>query len=110
MHSRVVVVGSDTAELYRSLFYLDDPNAALQVIEAGSTYDLSTLPQGKDWALVIGDHPWIGGTSESPTRGFTLVRRDDATTSLDFNMDSRTRLVSRTSGHHGLKHRHVADG
>jgi phosphoglycerol transferase len=73
--SHVLVVGSDISQLYRALFYVDDPDPAFQVIPAGSIFDVSTLPEGKDWALIIGDHEWIGGSySESPTPGFALVR------------------------------------
>jgi phosphoglycerol transferase len=73
--SHVLVVGSDISQLYRALFYVDDPDPAYQVIPAGSVFDVSTLPEGKDWALIIGDHEWIGGSyAESPTPGIALVR------------------------------------
>jgi phosphoglycerol transferase len=76
--SHVLVVGSEPADLFRALFYLDDPHASLLVIPGGSSYDLSTMPEGKYWALLIGDHAWTGGAfSESPTQGFALVRRDN---------------------------------
>jgi phosphoglycerol transferase len=76
--SQVLVVGSEPANLYRAAFYLDDPHAGLLVIPAGSSFDMSTLPEGKIWALIIGDHPWTGGAFfESPTPAFALVRRDD---------------------------------
>lgn len=76
--SHVTVVGSEPADLFRALFYLDDPQAGLLTIQAGADYDLSTLPDGKDWALIIGDHAWSGGAiSVSPSTGFVLVRRDN---------------------------------
>jgi phosphoglycerol transferase len=75
--SHVLVVGSDISQLYRSMFYVDDPVPAFQVIPPGSMFDMATLPEGKDWALILGDHAWTGGAySESPAPGIALVRRD----------------------------------
>ena len=76
--SHVLVVGSAPADLFRAVFYLDDPSASLLVIPQGSNYDLSTMPEGKYWALIIGEHAWTGGEfSESPAPEFALVRRDN---------------------------------
>ena len=81
----MLVVGSEPADLFRALFYVDDPRASLLVIPAGSNYDLSTLPEDKEWALIIGDHSWTGGaSSQSPTPGFALVRRDDEAVHVHF--------------------------
>jgi phosphoglycerol transferase len=75
--SHVLVVGSDISQLYRSMFYVDDPNPAFEVIPAGSVFDVSTMPEGKDWALILGDHAWTGGSfSASPTPGIALIRRN----------------------------------
>jgi len=75
--SRVLVVGSEPADLFRALFYIDDAEASLLVIPVGSSYDLSTLPEGKDWAFIIGEHAWTGGVlAETPTLGTALVRRE----------------------------------
>jgi phosphoglycerol transferase len=77
--SHVLVVGSETADLYRALFYLDDAQASSLVIGEGTSYDLATMPQGKDWALILGDHGWHGGESRGPpTAGFRLVQRAGA--------------------------------
>lgn len=97
--SQVLVVGSDVPELYRALFYLDDPNAGQQVIPAGSVYDLSTLPDGKDWALILGDHTWSGGSfSESPVPGFALVRRDNPIVTVDFRSGTWPGVISHVQG------------
>jgi len=97
--SHVLVVGSEPADLFRALFYLDDPHASLLVIPEGSNYDLSALPEGKDWALIIGDHAWTGGAfSESPTPGFALVRRDNPAVNVHFRTDTWPGFVSRMQG------------
>jgi len=95
----VLVVGSEPADLFRALFYLDDPNASLLVIPEGSNYDLSALPEGKDWALIIGDHAWTGGAfSESPTPGFALVRRDNPAVNVYFRTDTWPGFISHVQG------------
>jgi phosphoglycerol transferase len=81
------------------LFYLDDPNADRQMIPAGSVYDLSTLPDGKTWALILGDHAWSGGSfSESPVPGFALVRRDNPTVTVDFRSGAWPGVISHVQG------------
>jgi phosphoglycerol transferase len=97
--SHVLVVGSEPADLFRAVFYLDDPQAGLLVIPEGSNFDLSTLPEGKDWALIIGDHAWTGGTfSESPSPGFALVRRDNPAANAPFRTDAGPGFISRMQG------------
>jgi phosphoglycerol transferase len=97
--ARVLVVGSDPAALFMALFYLDNPQPSLQVIPPGSNYDLSTLPQDKDWALIIGDHQWTGGSFfESSPPGFALVRRDNPAVNVDFTLSGWPGVVSRTQG------------
>ena len=73
--SKLVVVSSDGSGVFRSLFYLDNPQSSQETIPKGSRYDLSKLPAGKEWILLIGDH----SLSEKPIfqlpmDGFTLVR------------------------------------
>ena len=54
--SKIVVVGSEAAALYRSLYYLDSAKASFEIIQTGADYDLAKLPAGKKWILLIGDH------------------------------------------------------
>ena len=73
--SKLVIVGSESIGLFRSLFYLDNPQSSQETIPKGSSYNLSKLPAGKEWILVIGDHslsekPFF----QLPMDGFTLVR------------------------------------
>ena len=96
--SKVVVVGSEIGSLFRSLFYLDNPNSALASIPEGSTYDLSTLPKGKEWILVIGNHPLPNNISfQLPLNGFTLAHVTGVCT-IDFKRSTWPGVVARTEG------------
>ena len=73
--SKLVVIGSDGIGVFRSLFFLDNPQSSQETISKGSSYNLSKLPAGKEWILVVGDHslsekPFF----QLPMDGFTLVR------------------------------------
>ena len=73
--SRLVVVGSNGIGVFRSLFYIDNPQSSQETIPEVSNYNLSKLPAGKEWILVVGDHslsekPFF----QLPMDGFTLVR------------------------------------
>ena len=73
--SKLVIVGSEPVGLFRSLFYLDNPESSQETIPKGSRYDLSKLPAGKEWVLVIGDHLLSENAFfQLPMDGFTLVR------------------------------------
>jgi phosphoglycerol transferase len=74
--SKTVIVGSDIGPLYRSsLFYLDNPKTSVEIISKGAAYDLSTLPLGKEWILVVGDHELRGNTVfQLSMGGFTLAK------------------------------------
>ncbi len=96
--SRLVIVGSDPAGLYRSLFYLDNPAASFQMIPPGAAYDLSKLPVGKEWILVIGDHSLPENISRQLSKdGFTLARAFHTVT-VDFKRSSWPSVISRTEG------------
>ena len=82
--SRLVIVGSDYYGLWRSMFYLDNPTASFEEVPQGAAYDLSRLPVGKEWILVIGDHSLPENVCyQLPMGGFTLARAT-CTTTVDF--------------------------
>ncbi len=73
--SKLLVVGSDRLRIFRSLFYLDNPHSSQETIPEGSSYNLASLPTGKEWILVIGNHPLSEKpTFQLPMNGFKLVR------------------------------------
>jgi len=55
--SRLAVVGSELASLFRVLFYVDEPGATLVVIPEGTSLDLSAIPSDREWVIILGDHP-----------------------------------------------------
>ena len=97
--SKVIVVGSEPAGLFRTLFHLDDPKASLETIPKGAAFDLSKqLPAGKEWALVIGDHALADDTFyRLPMEGFTLARAF-APDTIDFRKAAWPGIVSSARG------------
>jgi len=93
--ARTVVVGSEPGGLFRSLYYLDNPSASLQTIPPGSAYDLSELPAGKTWALVIGDHELPKDRYRLPMDGFTLVLANSA---IDFRRSVWPGVIASSRG------------
>jgi phosphoglycerol transferase len=96
--SKVLIVGSEPGSLFRSLFYLDNPNAALEAIPRGSVYDISKLSPGKEWVLVIGDQVLPETTYfQLPMNGFTLARAIGSN-KIDFRKTRWPGFVSRVRG------------
>jgi phosphoglycerol transferase len=96
--AKLVVVGSQEAGMYRSLFYVDNAKASLETIPEGSGYDLAKLPAGKEWALVIGDHA-LPETAffQLPMSGFTLARAN-GTNTIDFKAFSWPGIIAKADG------------
>jgi phosphoglycerol transferase len=96
--SKLEIVGSLPGALFLSLFLLDNPNTASELILTGADYDPSKLPLGKEWVLVIGDHSLPEDSScQIPANGFTLVHAID-TNIIDFRKSAWPCIISRTQG------------
>lgn len=96
--AKVVVVGSEPAGLFRSLFYLDDPEASYASIPKGASYDPRELPTGKEWVLIIGDHSLADDTfHQLSMNGFTLARVSGFNT-VDFRKPSWPGVISSARG------------
>lgn len=96
--AHVVIVGSNAAGLFRSLYYLDNTSASFDVIDEGAAYDLSKTPEDKPWVLVVGQHPLIGSDSfVLPMPGFRLIRKS-GTDLIDFKMSHWPGLVFDVAG------------
>jgi phosphoglycerol transferase len=96
--SKTVIVGPLSGSLYLSSFILDNPDAAREPIPNGAIYDVSKVPPGKEWVLVIGDHPLSGNIiCQLPGDGFSLarVRGGDR---VDFSRSSWPCIISRVQG------------
>jgi phosphoglycerol transferase len=96
--SHLAVMGSSLAGLFRSLFYVDDPQASLVEIPTGSPADLSRIAGDKEWLLVIGDHASPAGVQfKLPLNGFSLFRVAKSY-EIDFTRRSWPGLLSRVQG------------
>jgi phosphoglycerol transferase len=94
----VVVVGSQPGEVYRALFHLDSAGAGMTVIPDGAAYDITRLPAGRQWALVVGDHALLGDTSFAlPMKGFVLARAGGPLM-LDFRLPAWPGIIESASG------------
>ncbi|MGI0016891.1 MAG: hypothetical protein ACREBU_26010, partial [Nitrososphaera sp.] len=96
--SKLVIVGSEPAGLFRSLFYLDNPQTSLETISEGASLELSKIPAGKEWVLVIGDHSLPEETFfQLPMNGFTLARITGSNT-VDFKKSSWPGVIAKARG------------
>lgn len=96
--SKLVIVGSDPAGLFRSLFYLDNAQASLETIPEGVSYELSKIPAGKEWVLVVGDHSLPEEMLfQLPVNGFTLARVTGSNT-IDFKKSSWHGVIAKARG------------
>ncbi|TIS50598.1 hypothetical protein [Mesorhizobium sp.] len=96
--SRLAIMGSNPAGLFRSLFYVDDPQASIIEIPAGSPADLSRVPADKEWLLLIGDHaPPPSSHFKLALNGFSLFRIA-GTDKIDFTRQSWPGILSRAQG------------
>lgn len=96
--SKTVIVGSEAGGLFRSLYYLDNAKASLEIIQRGADYDLTKLPTGKDWILVIGDHELLGKPFyQIPMNGFALVRASGENV-LDFKKGAWPGIIRKVKG------------
>lgn len=96
--SKVVVVGSETPGLLKTLFHIDNASASLEVIQRGADYDLSRLPAGKDWILMVGGQKPLGVSPyQIPMNGFSLVRAPNSIL-INFKKGTWPGIILRTTG------------
>ena len=96
--SKLIIVGSKPGGFFRSLFYLDNPKASWKKIPEGAAYDLSKLPAGKEWILVIGDDALPENICwQLPMDGFTLARAT-CTSAVDFKKSAWPGVISSARG------------
>ncbi len=106
--SKLIVVGSETASLYRVLFYVDDPQATLSTIPEGAPLDRDMIPDDREWVLLMGDHAVPAGVVDQISRdGYVLFKMPARTTdqrtgqtgrTIDFRHPFRFGVVKRVSG------------
>ena len=106
--SKLVVVGSELASLYRVLFYVDDPDATELVIAPGAPLDRNAIPGDREWVLLMGAHALPSNVTEQISGdGYVLFRvpaklANGQPTSfertIDFTHPFRFGLVKQISG------------
>ena len=95
--STLVIAGSDITGLGRALFAIDNANASIEMIPQGARFDVSRYP-GKDWVLLIGDHPVLEKTPfQLSVNNFTLVHLVDENT-VNFRKTSWPGVIARSHG------------
>jgi phosphoglycerol transferase len=73
--SRLLVAGSDLAGLYRALFQVDNPMASVLEIPERVPLELSKIPTGTTWVLLIGNHEPPSKAGYQTSMGeFSLIR------------------------------------
>ena len=96
--TKLVIAGSDAGGMHKTLFYLDNPNATVVTIPEDTAYNLTSLPVGKEWVLVIGDHPLPDNIFfKLPMNGFTLARAT-GTNTINFKKSSWPGVISSVRG------------
>jgi phosphoglycerol transferase len=96
--ANTLIVGSEPAGLYRSLFYLDNSEASLITIPRDSDLEFSELPSGKNWILIIGDHALLNGKFfQLSMNGFSLARVSGSNL-IDFRKSAWPGVISKFQG------------
>jgi len=96
--ARVLIVGSNLGGMFQSLFYLDNPGAALEEIPEGAAFDLTKLPADKEWVLTVGNHPAPENAAYAlELNGFSLVKATGSD-EIDFREFAWPGVISHTFG------------
>jgi len=106
--SKLVVVGSELASLYRVLFHVDDPKATPLALAPGVPLERRAIPGDREWVLVMGDHALPADVVEQASGdGYVLFRIPEKSAdgrtvlgqrTIDFTHPFRFGLVKRISG------------
>jgi phosphoglycerol transferase len=96
----IIAYGADQSSLYRTMFYLDNPNATSVVIPANSPIPEGGIPEQTRWLLIVGDQPLPKGTrKEIAFHGAVLAKvGDQEVQKIDFTSGSWPGLIARTEG------------
>lgn len=96
----IIAYGADHSSLYRTMFYLDNPNATSVVIPADSPIPEGGILDQARWLLIVGDQPLPKGTrKEMAFRGAVLAKvGDQDVQKIDFTSASWPGLIARTEG------------
>jgi phosphoglycerol transferase len=95
---RLVIAGSHTGELHLASVLLDTLQVVLLPVAENAAFDLSQMPPGKEWLLLVGDHPLSEDIAcQIRGNGFVLARLG-STDTVDFRKSVWPCVVSRIQG------------
>lgn len=57
--SKLTIIGPELGGLYKTLFYIDNPNTSIAQLPAYVPLEFAKIPKDKLWILFIGDYPTI---------------------------------------------------
>ena len=96
--SRLLVAGSQVGGLYRALFQVDNPMAGVLEIPERAPLELSKIPTGTTWVLLIGDHEPPSTVRYQISMGeFSLIRVSGVDT-VDFRNHAWPGVLTKISG------------
>jgi len=96
--AKTAIVGSEPGSLFRAAFYLDNPATRIVHIGKNAPVDLSLIPKGIEWILVIEDHKLPQGQHhELLMGGFSLLNMSTET-HIYFNECCLPQIVRRIDG------------
>lgn len=87
----IIVVGSEHSSLFRTMFYLDNPNAEKLVLPSFEPIAESSVPADTKWLLVVGSHSLPkNARREAGFGGFALARMgsNEGLQEIDFTQGS----------------------
>jgi phosphoglycerol transferase len=100
--SKLEIVGSELIGLYETLFNVDNPHASILGIPPGAPVDLSKIPAGKSWVLIIGDHEFPPGRYRVSLGEYSLVDYS-AGTVIDFRDNTWLGMLEQITGISGAE-------
>jgi phosphoglycerol transferase len=96
--SKLVIAGSQPAGLFKALFHVDNPTASMLEIPERAPLELSKIPAGTIWVLLIGDHkPPSKVAYQISLGGYSLIRvsADDL---IDFSNQAWPGVLTKIRG------------
>ncbi len=96
--SKLLVAGAELGYLYRTLFHVDNPHAAVMLLPGDSKIDVGSIGSDRDWLLLVGNNARIDAPEfEISGAGYRLIKlaRDR---NIDFSKATWPGVVARTNG------------
>jgi phosphoglycerol transferase len=100
--SKLLITGSELIGLYESLFNVDNPDATILATPPGAPVDLSKLPAGRSWVLILGDHKFPQGRYRISLGAYSLVNYS-ADTVIDFRDNTWLGILEQITGISGAE-------